>query len=254
MQERCLFHVKADRLWPWLVASAAIHGLLLVYWLNPALPVKSSPADDVVLELMSVDTEAEKRDSRPISDAIPEQKKIPFHPIRKTVAKTVVSRQRVKVSAPVLSRPDAHGLFPVKKPAAKISHRPVRTDAASVTRQPVPIHIATITQKPAVTSQSEQSAQSTQSASINMETTQQLVRSHLEAFKYYPSSARRRGIEGRVEVGFTLLRDGAAAQVSVLRGSGYAILDHAALETVYRAQPFPVEDGKYRFSLRFKRL
>jgi len=73
-------------------------------------------------------------------------------------------------------------------------------------------------------------------------------------FKYYPASARRRGIEGHVEVGFTLTRDGAADQVSVLHGSGYAMLDHAALETVHRAQPFPVENGKYRFSLRFKRL
>jgi len=81
-----------------------------------------------------------------------------------------------------------------------------------------------------------------------------LVRNHLEVFKYYPASARRRGIEGHVEVGFTLTRDGAADQVSVLHGSGYAVLDHAALETVYRAQPFPIENGKYRFSLRFKRL
>jgi protein TonB len=81
-----------------------------------------------------------------------------------------------------------------------------------------------------------------------------LVRKHLEFFKYYPSSARRRGIEGHVEIGFTLMHDGAADQVAVLHGSGYAVLDHAALETVYRAQPFPVAYGQYRFSLRFKRL
>jgi len=81
-----------------------------------------------------------------------------------------------------------------------------------------------------------------------------MVRKHLESYKYYPASARRRGIEGHVDVSFRLIPDGSADQVSVLHGSGYAVLDHAALETVYRAQPFPIGRGKYRFRLTFKRL
>jgi len=80
------------------------------------------------------------------------------------------------------------------------------------------------------------------------------VRKRLESFKYYPASARRRGIEGDVDVSFKLVHGGAAEQVKVLKGSGYAVLDHAALSTVARAQPFPVGNGQFRFHLRFRRL
>jgi len=80
------------------------------------------------------------------------------------------------------------------------------------------------------------------------------VRNHLESYKFYPSSARRRGIEGHVDVGFKLIPHGVADQVSLLHSSGYTVLDHAALEAVYRAQPFPIGNGKYRFRLTFKRL
>lgn len=81
-----------------------------------------------------------------------------------------------------------------------------------------------------------------------------LVRQHLERFKFYPLSARRRGIGGDVEVGFRLTAGGKAEQVRVLASSGYDVLDEAALQTVSRAQPFPVGDGRYRFRLRFRRL
>lgn len=81
-----------------------------------------------------------------------------------------------------------------------------------------------------------------------------LIRQHLESFKYYPASARRRGIEGEVDVAFGLAMNGRAYQVAILRSSGYAVLDRAALETVQLAEPFPVNEGEYRFRLRFGRL
>ena len=80
------------------------------------------------------------------------------------------------------------------------------------------------------------------------------VRRHLERFKFYPMSARRRGIGGDVEVGFRLTVGGKAEQVRVLATSGHDILDEAALQTVSRAQPFPVDDGRYRVRLHFRSL
>ena len=80
------------------------------------------------------------------------------------------------------------------------------------------------------------------------------VRAWLERYKYYPLSAQRRGIEGVVEVAFELSQHGKANNVVIVRGSGYPILDHAALDSVGRAQPFPVDEGRYRFRLRFHRL
>jgi len=80
------------------------------------------------------------------------------------------------------------------------------------------------------------------------------VRNRLERYKYYPASARRRGIEGEVELDFALNGKGEAHSVSIVASSGYNILDSAALRTVRRAQPFPVAGGRYHFRLRFSRL
>jgi len=80
----------------------------------------------------------------------------------------------------------------------------------------------------------------------------QRIRRHLEHFKYYPTSARRRGIEGQVEIAFDLDGRGVASGLQLLSRSGYRILDRAALETVRRASPFPARGGHYRFQLVFR--
>lgn len=78
-----------------------------------------------------------------------------------------------------------------------------------------------------------------------------LVRRHLERFKFYPEDARRRGIGGDVDVGFRLTHGGGVTQVSIASSSGYALLDRAAEAIVARAVPFPVDAGHYRVRLRF---
>lgn len=80
------------------------------------------------------------------------------------------------------------------------------------------------------------------------------VRNHLERYKYYPATARRRGVEGEVELDFALNDKGLAQSLSIVAGSGYTVLDDAARQTVRRAQPFPASGGEYRFRLRFSRL
>jgi protein TonB len=48
----------------------------------------------------------------------------------------------------------------------------------------------------------------------------------------YPAAARRRNLEGTVLLEVLVDRDGRAAQVRVLRGSGHAMLDRSALDSV----------------------
>ncbi len=79
-----------------------------------------------------------------------------------------------------------------------------------------------------------------------------LIRNHLERFKYYPASARRRGITGEVEVAFELNDQGEAGELKILSGSGYSVLDRAALKTVRRAEPFPADGGDFQFRLHFR--
>lgn len=66
------------------------------------------------------------------------------------------------------------------------------------------------------------------------------IRSRIEQAKFYPDLARSQGIEGTVELLFTLSADGAVMEVKVLHSSGSPVLDNAAIEAVKRAAPYPV--------------
>jgi protein TonB len=54
----------------------------------------------------------------------------------------------------------------------------------------------------------------------------------------YPSQARRTGIQGTVELLFTIEYDGQVNSMSVYKSSGQAVLDQAALEALSRSAPF----------------
>jgi protein TonB len=55
----------------------------------------------------------------------------------------------------------------------------------------------------------------------------------------YPSRARRAGIQGTAEIGFTVHRDGTVSAVTVLVSSGQESLDQAAVAAIHAAAPFP---------------
>ncbi len=62
--------------------------------------------------------------------------------------------------------------------------------------------------------------------------------SHVESIKWYPSAARRRGIEGTVLLRLKLDKYGELIGVNVKESSGYDILDMAALSLLRKACPF----------------
>jgi protein TonB len=59
----------------------------------------------------------------------------------------------------------------------------------------------------------------------------------------YPAAARRRNLEGTVMLEVLVNREGQAAQVRVLRGSGHALLDRSALDGVRRWRFTPALSG-----------
>ncbi|MFI5011246.1 MAG: energy transducer TonB [Hyphomicrobiales bacterium] len=65
------------------------------------------------------------------------------------------------------------------------------------------------------------------------------VKSHLNAYKHYPESARSRGAQGRPSVSFSLDASGRVTSVSLSHSSGQADLDAEAVAMVRRASPFP---------------
>lgn len=66
-----------------------------------------------------------------------------------------------------------------------------------------------------------------------------MLRMRIESRKNYPDSARKRQIEGRVEVGFSVAADGSVSGVEIVKTSRHPDLDRAALVAVKNAAPFP---------------
>ncbi len=209
-----------------MAASAAIHGLFIFYvWNRLSLPAGTIRTAEVSIELVTAaPAVAGSQPQKPAPTAAPQPISRPAH-------------VREKVAAPAL------------KPA---TIEPRANAPAKAVEQGVSV-------QPRVATNDILSARHTirstaGSRSEDKHHKRELVRSRLEAYKFYPASARRRGIEGEVELGFALNSKGLADGVMILASSGYAILDRAAMQTVHRAQPFPIFGGKYRVRLRFRRL
>lgn len=61
----------------------------------------------------------------------------------------------------------------------------------------------------------------------------------IERNKVYPIVARKRGMEGTVHVSFIIESDGTPNDISILKSSGFGILDRATMKLVRKAAPFP---------------
>ena len=68
---------------------------------------------------------------------------------------------------------------------------------------------------------------------------QRTLLSHFERYRRYPAQARRQRLQGRVQVHFTMLRDGSVVEVKLKTSSGEPLLDDEAIATVRRAEPLP---------------
>lgn len=68
---------------------------------------------------------------------------------------------------------------------------------------------------------------------------QRQLLAHIEPFRRYPEAARGQMLNGTVQLVFVLKRDGTLLDVRVLHSSGSPILDREAIDTIWRARPFP---------------
>lgn len=66
-----------------------------------------------------------------------------------------------------------------------------------------------------------------------------VLAAHIFRYKRYPLEARRQGIEGITTLRIIVNRDGSLQRAAIARGSGYPILDEAALQMIRDAEPLP---------------
>lgn len=216
---------RAWRWTAWAVASLAAHAAVLV-----AVSSSTSPTPTVTGRgpvLISVQWEP------PVpKPSVPKAGSAPAAPDR---TRRAADRQGTAAT-------EDHRAAPPPVPAKSARHaHPAPSRARPA--EDMPSH--------AVTAPDHAAPPSSQRAGARSRRNLDLVRRHLERFKFYPESARRRGIGGDVGVGFRLTAGGHVAQVRITASSGYALLDRAAEAIVARAVPFPVDRGQYRVRLRF---
>jgi protein TonB len=146
---------------------------------------------------------------------------------------------------PVVQKPKP---IPVKKPKpvkkkqpvlkAKRKTKPVteKIDKPSVPVEPVQVASAPAAASPAAM---VPAAPAIDEGLIERERQRYLasLMAHIEQYKWYPKSARRRRIEGMVHVDFTLFADGSTSDISVKNAS--PVLLAAAREAVAKAVPMP---------------
>lgn len=65
-----------------------------------------------------------------------------------------------------------------------------------------------------------------------------VMKKSVELVLDYPQEAVRRRIQGKVNIGFEILKDGRIDKVRILESSGYDILDNAWIEAIKLAAPF----------------
>jgi len=78
------------------------------------------------------------------------------------------------------------------------------------------------------------------------------IRSAIEKAKVYPLLARKEGMEGMVQVSFTIDEKGLPQDIRILKSSGYRILDEEVKKMLKKASPFPGIKGEIIIPITFK--
>lgn len=68
--------------------------------------------------------------------------------------------------------------------------------------------------------------------------------------KSYPNSARRRAIEGEVEVAFAIASNGSVGEIEII--SGHDIFKNSTIEAIQNSFPIKIEEGLFEFPKKFK--
>lgn len=76
-----------------------------------------------------------------------------------------------------------------------------------------------------------------------------LLRIEIESIWKYPRQAAYRGEQGDLEIRFTINKKGQLADVQVLRGSGYPLLDEAAVQALKNGRYWPLPDSWHQTKL-----
>jgi periplasmic protein TonB len=145
--------------------------------------------------------------------------------------------------APLAPNPEV--LVPIPKPEEKKAEKTEEKDELREAESPTETAVVPLTSappkaeaKPVVTAAAPTSGMAAVDTRNNVAWQKSLV-SHLNRYKRYPGAARTRGIQGVVNVQFSIDRSGRVMASHIVTGSGSTLLDAEALSVIQRASPLP---------------
>ena len=214
-----------------LVCSMIVHaGLFIHFGSTGSAPLKTDNAPHAIrvelnqrddLQKTSALLQGDKTDQQPA----PKKIRPPTKPLPEPVTvNTPAAHLAIRAERPDNATPDAHRPAPEATPSREETHAPLTPAATGQQTERSPPRLAV------VDSQKQQYLQR--------------IAAHLDRHKFYPRSARRRYIEGRVEVCFDLLENGDIADLALL--SGHSSLRKATRDAIYHALPLPARPDSLR--------
>jgi protein TonB len=199
--------------------SLAVHATAAVYFEHYASRESAAPPSAVpTLQLSLKATRPEAPQAAPEPAPEPEpvpqpETRPPPEPAPKPVARP---KPRPK---PAPRKPPVAKVAETKPPAPEQTAAAAR--AETVATKPVLAHVAVINER---------------------ENYLARLLAHIDSHKFYPRSARRRGVTGEVQVSFYLQRDGAVRDLRITGGS--KLLRQAAKQAIQNALSMPVPAEK----------
>lgn len=208
----------------WLIAvliSVVLHGLL--FWSKMSGPFASSP-EKQMRKVTRIDFHREVPPTLPAPP--PPSMPVPVREVVKMPPPPVVPQPRpaVKKSEPVM-QPQA----PPRPPEAIEIPENVTSTEEAVAMPQLPRALPT---------------------PLPDEARQRFLEklfAHIEAHKYYPGVARRRRLQGKVQVSFTMLANGTYRDLRI--GGGPKLLQAAAEKSLKRSLPLPLPKGEVAMPL-----
>jgi len=209
-----------------VVLSLAVHAVMFSSWTNDASPIPQAGGQGMTVTLV---VEAKQPAAIEHAEPAPTAPQPSASTLKETVAVVVPTNAPAKKSQPEPR--------PVLASAAKTNTAvkktpPVKAENVSSTRKPV--EIVKNTSPPDI------NATPRASSIENNKRLESVLQKAFNAEFYYPRLAVRRGWQGKVQLGLRIEADGHLSDIRVMHGSGYKLLDKAALKSLHKVEMLPV--------------
>lgn len=173
------------------------------------------------------------------------KKKPPKKKLHKKVEKKVEKPRPQKVL------PEAPAVVPPKEIVEEVTEEPVELEEVAIAEEVEGETVETSApQSERAATQNVQSAAESERRQARRDRFMALLNERINSNKHYPKSARRRGIEGKVELVFEVCSDGKVDNITVV--SGRSIFKRSAIQAIVKSFPIEVDEALFEFPHEFR--